>query len=323
MIFGHQKNLKILSRLISNNRLPHAVLFAGPNKIGKRKVAIEISKYLEGNHKENFFEFSQKDCNCNICQLIENNALSEITEIGNSEGQISIKEIRSIKEKLSLSSIYPYKIVIINNIEKLSPGASGALLKVLEEPKGNTIFFLLTSMPGIVLKTILSRVSIFKFSLLKRNEIRDFLENLNTGNIKGQEEKILDLSLGRPGTLKEMVIDKKKISYYISLLETIENLPKLSIFNKFILAEKIEKENSAADDFLFLMKFWFRDLLILKENYQSIYFNFKKEKIKNDSEKFSKDEIKNFLGEIQKTQKYFMFSNTSKLLALENLFLSI
>lgn len=323
MIFGHQKNLKIFSRLILNNRLPHAVLFAGPNKIGKRKVAIKISKYLEGDHKENFFEFSQKDCNCNICQLIKNNTLSEITEIENSEGQISIKDIRNIKEKLSLSSIYPYKIVIINNIEKLSPSASGALLKVLEEPKGNTIFFLLTSMPGIVLKTILSRVSVFKFSLLKRNEIRDFLKNLSTGNVKDQEEKILDLSLGRPGVLKEMIIDKKKISYYISLLETIENLPKLSIFNKFILAEKIEKENSTADDFLFLMKFWFRDLLILKENYQGISFNFKKEKIKNNSEDFSKDKLEKLLGEIQKTQKYFIFSNTSKLLALENLFLSI
>ena len=178
-------------------------------------------------------------------------------------------------------------------------------------------------MPGIVLKTILSRVVIFKFSLLEKKEIKKFIEGLNVRSQKPKEDKILDLSLGRPGVAREMIVDKKKISYYISLLEAMERIPRLSVFNRLALAEKLEKENNFADDFLLLVKFWLRDLLLSKEENQDISFSFKKTEIEKTAKDFSKEKIEEALGEVQKTQKYFMFSNASRLLALENFLLTI
>ena len=106
-------------------------------------------------------------------------------------------------------------------------------------------------------------------------------------------------------------------------LETWNFVFPLSVFNKLKLAEKIEKEDHIVDDFIFLIKFWFRDLLLSKEGSSNFSFRFKNKEIKNGAEDLKKEEIKKILNEIQKTQRYFIFSNTSKLLALENLFLEI
>lgn len=323
MIFGHKKNIKIFSHILAKDRFPQSVLFAGPNKVGKRKTALEIAKYLEGHHKEDFLSFSKKDCSCESCHLIERGNFPNVIEIKEISGDLSIKKIREIKEKLSLSSIYKYKIVIINNIEKLSSGATGALLKILEEPGSNTIFFLLTPFPGMIMKTIISRLSVFNFFTFKREEMRSFFDYLNVKLPQFQKEKILDISLGRPGLAKELSIDKKEFSYYISLLENIEKLPSFPILKRFSLAEKIEKENDKIENFLFMAKVWFRDILLARKNNHHFSFSLEENKIKNTANYFSVDKIENILKEIQKTQKYILFSNTSRLLALENLFLSI
>jgi len=318
MIFGHQKNIRIFSQYLKEKRFPHAVLFSGPERIGKRKMALEIAKYLEGNHPESFVEFSQKECSCRICGCIERDQFPDILEIKEEQGQISIQKIREIRKKLSLSSPYPFKIVIINKAHTLSEEATGALLKTLEEPRGNTIFFLLTSMFNILPQTILSRVEIFRFSLLSKEEIKDFLKNFSLS--EPEKEKIAEFSLGRPGVAKEMAIDRNKILYYNSLLETIRNVKRLSIFERLKTAEEVKRRNET-DDFLSLSNFWFRDLLFAKNGISQFSFSFKKEEIRKESENFSKERLKGIIKEIQKTKIYLLFSNVNQLLALENLLL--
>jgi DNA polymerase-3 subunit delta' len=322
MIFGHQKNLKLFSKFLEEKRFPHAVLFTGPNKIGKRKVAIEITKYLEGKHNEDFFSFSQRNCNCQICQLIENKNFPDLIEIKSGDGQISIQEIREIRKNLSMAPLYSFKIVVLNNVEKLSQEATGALLKILEEPRGNTIFFLLTSLPSILPKTILSRITIFKFNLLSKEEIKKYLDSLNIKIPFQNKDKIIDLSLGRSEIAKEISIDGKKLLYYNSLLENIESSYKLSIFERFKLSETIEK-TAKTEDFLFLADFWFRDLLLAKNKIESFSFDFKKREIKEIANKFTKEGLKEVLRELSKIKKYIFFSNVSRLLALENLLIKI
>ena len=277
MIFGHQKNLKIFSRMIAEGRFPHGVLFAGPKGVGKRKAAIEIAKFLEGGHKGNFFDFSKKDCNCSSCALIEEGKFPDIFEIKQEGKQISIKSVREVRSRISLSTPYPFKIVIVDGAEALSQEATGALLKTLEEPRGKTIFFLLTSMQNILPRTILSRVEIFKFSPLSKKEIKknldQFLSSFSQYSQLSHKEEIVDLSLGRIGLAKELALDKSRILYYNSILEEVEKIGKLSVFERFGQAEKIEK-NGKIDDFLLFGKLWFRDLLLCKERASFSCFSF-------------------------------------------------
>lgn len=317
MIFGHQKNLKIFSRYIAENRFPHGVLFAGLKNIGKRRVAIEIAKYLEDDHIENFFDFSQKDCFCRTCFLIEKGNFQDIIEI-KEEGEIHIQKIREIRQRVSLSSFSRFKIVIINDVENLSPEAAGALLKTLEEPKGKTIFFLLSSKPNLLPRTIISRVEVFKFQPFSKEEIKNFL-------IKNSfliEPAVIDLSFGRPGLARGLSIDKNKISYYNYLLKIIENIGMYSIPERFKTAKRIEEEGRL-DDFIFLLEVWLRDLILLKNGVSKISLSFKKKEMEKKIVNLSESETKKEIREIQKIKNYLMFSNVNRLLAIENLMLNI
>ncbi len=322
MIFGHTKNLQLISKIIEKKKIPHAILFSGPNNIGKREISLTIIKYLSSNHDEDFFSFSQKNCNCKTCNLINTGNFPDLIELENSNGQISITQIRDARSKLLVAPNYSFNFVIINNAENLSQEAAGALLKILEEPRKSTIFFLLTSFPNTLPKTILSRVSTFKFNPLSKNEIKNFLEKLDNQIDAKNKGKIIDFSLGRPGIAKKLSIDKKKLLYYNSLLEEIEKLYKLSIFEKIKLCETIEKTGKI-EDFLFLIDFWFKDLLFAKKNIENISFSFKKDEIWQASKFFSSEKLEEILKSIFKIKKYIFFSNVSRLLALENLLLEI
>jgi len=48
MIIGHQRILGLLKKSIENNSLAHAYLFSGPAHLGKRTVALEFIKMLNG-----------------------------------------------------------------------------------------------------------------------------------------------------------------------------------------------------------------------------------------------------------------------------------
>lgn len=331
MIFGHQKNLKIFSKMIEEEKFPHAVLFTGPEKIGKKKIAIEIAKYLEGEHCQfkNFFEFSQKECFCDICKLINKGEFLEVTEIteekneeNSKSSEISIQKVREVQEQISLSSPYPFKIVIFDQAENFSEEAVGALLKILEEPRGKTIFFLITSMPNCLPPTILSRLEIFKFYPLSKKEIKKIF--VNFAKQEQITEEYLNFSFGKPGLAKELIIDKKKLLYYRLLLEEVKKLGKIPEYQILKQAETLEKQEKTKD-FLFLSELWFRDLLLKKENVltSNFYFSSKVREIEKESQKFSEKKIKEIISSIEKTKNYLNFSNTNSLLALENLLLRI
>jgi len=327
MVFGHQKHLKNFSHLIKYNHFPHAVVFAGPSKIGKKTIAIEISKYLSQipGPKETFWDFSQKECSSPICNLINQDKFPGILKIEREE-DFSIKKVKQIRERLSLSSTYPYKIVIIDNAENLLWEASGALLKILEEPRGKTIFFLITKFPFLLAKTILSRCEIFKFNPLSRNEMRTFLQQeIKEGETKLTGEKIdiiLDFSAGRVGIAKDILLDKSKLFYYNLILENVKKIKNASIFERILMVERLEKEEKI-DDFLFIAEHWFRDLLMVKDKNKEIFFGSKYEEVEKESNLLSKEKLRDILYKIQQTKKYLLFSNVSRLLAVENFILEV
>lgn len=327
MIFGHKKKLKIFSDLIKSHHFPHAVLFAGPSKLGKKTIALEITKYLlqPSKFKKAFFQFTQEPCRSQICDLIDEGKVPGVFRI-EEDNDFSIKQIRELRAKLSLSSPYRFKTVILDNVENLSREATSALLKTLEEPTGRTIFFLITAFPYTLPKTIVSRCETFKFYPLSRKEIRHFISQEikeKNVNISGEEiDMILDFSVGRPGMAENMLIDRNRLLYYNSILRDLRKIQGASPFEKMIMAEKLNKEEKT-NDFLFMAGYWFRDLLMIKNGNSQLFLESLHRKTKDESKKFSEKELREIIQEIYKKKKNLLFSNVSRLLALENLLLRI
>ena len=127
MIIGHQKQRQFLKRSIELKRIAHAYLFCGPEKLGKKTIALEFAELING-----VSEFPQHP------DLI-------LIEPEPKKKEISIDQIRELIWKLSLKPYSSsFKIAIINNADSLTTDAQHSLLKVLEEPKGSTLLILIS-----------------------------------------------------------------------------------------------------------------------------------------------------------------------------------
>lgn len=95
----------------------------------------------------------------------------------NKQGIIGVDDANNIIKTLGLRSYESeYKVVIIWMVEKLYHAAAPKLLKILEEPPNKTLFVLISENHDQILKTILSRVQLLKFTSHSDSLIRDYLE---------------------------------------------------------------------------------------------------------------------------------------------------
>jgi len=148
MLLGHEKQWDFLKNKFEADQLSHAYLFSGEEGIGKKKFAIEFSEFI--------------GCKFPDLKIVsEKNKRDPLFADG---GEIKISQIREVQNFLSYKAYNnSYKIVIIDEAEKMNQEAQNCFLKTLEEPKGKTLLFLITSKPDMLLPTITSRCQLMKF----------------------------------------------------------------------------------------------------------------------------------------------------------------
>ncbi|HNP79365.1 MAG TPA: hypothetical protein PKI00_00750 [Candidatus Pacearchaeota archaeon] len=240
-IIGHEKQKEILSKLASSQNIPHAILFSGPDKIGKKEIAIEFSKnLLEGDINTDFIILSPED---NI---------------------IKIEELRSLQEKLSLKPYnHKFKIGIIDNAHLMKKDAQNAFLKTLEEPRGNSVLILITPFPSMLLGTILSRVQEVKFSLVGREEIEKYLIKLGAKKEKAKEISLI--SSGQIGKAIDYFNNPEKIEIFNEAIKKISSLSRVDYYQRFNYAKEIsELEN--IDEIMDIWQRYFRREMIMMAN---------------------------------------------------------
>ena len=154
---------QLLKKSVELEKTPHALLFYGQNSIGKKTLALELIKLLncQAPHQGPGGGPCQK---CRSCQDIAKNVHPDLFIIEPQGKEIKISQIRELHSHLSLRAYSaPFKAVIIDQAHCLNQEAQSAFLKLLEEPKGKTIFILITEYPEMLLPTVLSRVERLRF----------------------------------------------------------------------------------------------------------------------------------------------------------------
>lgn len=215
-VVGNQETKKALIQQVESGRVSHAQLFLGPEGSGKLAMSIAYSQYLlcdtptstdacdecpnclkmkSLTHPDLHFAFpvvanKTAKIGSSIDRIKEWNSLilkntyfglnqwqEELDEMGKNAA-IAVEESRLILKRLSLKSYSgKYKIMIIWLPEKMNTQAANKLLKILEEPPEQTVFFLICNNSEGMLPTILSRTQIIRFPALKVSEVSDFLTN--------------------------------------------------------------------------------------------------------------------------------------------------
>ncbi len=203
-----------LHKMVNENRIPHALLFSGPEGCGNLPAAIAFAQLIYCNTRQNgeacglcptclkvsklihpdlHFVYpiaKSKDVPTSVAVIkefreafLENPYMSlhnwfDFLGAENKQPLIPVEESNSIIRTLSYTSFEgSYKIMIIWQPEKMNAAAANTLLKVLEEPPDQTMFILVSNNPDQLLPTIFSRVQQIPFFKIDEKDIISALVN--------------------------------------------------------------------------------------------------------------------------------------------------
>lgn len=207
MIIGQEHAVEQFASAWASRKLHHAWLLAGPRGVGKasfahmaaRRVLVEAAEPLLG------LPGLETDDNHRIVKLIEASSHPDMRRLsrlvnektGNLARNISVDQVRELGEFLSLTSaLSPWRVAVIDTVDELETSGANALLKILEEPPANTLFFLVSHAPGRLLPTIRSRCRRLDFQSLDDDAMTSILEAHAPDLAATERQRIIAMSLG-------------------------------------------------------------------------------------------------------------------------------
>ena len=145
--------LERLRRAREHGRLPHAMLITGTTGSGRSRLALEIAALVNDTTAE------KAATHPDVHKL----------EPGSKSRRILVEPFRDFCQPFFSTSFRAgaTKTGIILDADRLHLNAANAFLKTLEEPPDNTLFILVTSNPGLLPVTIVSRCAHFPLRTAK------------------------------------------------------------------------------------------------------------------------------------------------------------
>lgn len=216
------------------------LIFYGPDNVGKSSFGVDLAHQILGDYFLQDF--------LHIRDFGKNLGKSHTIRIENKDSETSkklLKEynytdlwVREINNRLDKAPVGNYKILLIENIDRMNTSATNAFLKTCEEPNPNNIIIATTSNPKSILETVLSRAFLFKFEVLSDADIGDFITNKLSDSRSNYDLKFLTLiASGRPGFLSDILLSKNTdwlwVLDFVSEFENISHDSETLIF-KFL-----------------------------------------------------------------------------------------
>jgi len=196
-IRGHGPLCAGLRRAAAEDRLAHGLLFAGPDGIGKRAVAVALAAWMQCTDPG-----AEDVCGtCDACRQIAAGTHPDVTTIAVPAGkkEIGIDRVRELKRFALLHPVQGRaKVAIIDDAPALTVAAQNALLKTLEEPPPRSFVILVAANPDALLPTVRSRCRRVRFGPLATADVVDILTRTH-GVAAATAEPLARLAEGSPG----------------------------------------------------------------------------------------------------------------------------
>lgn len=292
--------LHLLRQIMRSGRVPHGLLFWGPEGVGKRLAAIEMAKAVNCTSGE------PDACDaCLSCRKIASGNHPDFTMIAPVK-RSRIIDVETLERVVESASFKPfegrYRVVVFQDADRMRVEAQNKFLKTLEEPPGNALFVLVTEQPRALLPTIRSRCQQFRFGALRPETVIDLLRREQTLD-QEKAAAVAALSQGQMSRAfslvntdtREVVLDTVR-----RLAEKEDPLAVSEAFMKYLEARKaaasgeIKEESEDAEpadmtredreelraereaavealyrrglmEILYLLETWYRDALVLRE----------------------------------------------------------
>lgn len=169
-LLGQPEAIEQLSRVVTgkDDGLQHSWLFTGPAGSGRSTIAKAFAASLQ---------CEQNGCgSCQQCSLVLAGAHPDVRVLATDKVIISIDEVRELVQFASMaSSVGDYRVVVIEDADRMSERTSNVLLKALEEPQDKTIWMLCAPSAADLLPTIRSRTRNVSLRLPSNQEVAQLL----------------------------------------------------------------------------------------------------------------------------------------------------
>ncbi len=265
---------RMLANCVREGTLPSALLFYGPEGVGKRTFALVVARVLNCSEVEEGCCGRCASCRA-IADLVHPNlrVLFPVRKAGSLEGlpeqelydrqgTIGIDMVRILKREASLA---PYqkgkRVFVVLDADRMTEEARNAFLKLLEEPPADTVLILTTSRPNELSLTTLSRCQKVRFSRLSPEEIENAL--VDTKGADGKRARLVASlcggSLGRAETMLEEYAEEHRLSTFDFMLTRVpeDDLEILDLAQNIVNDDMVYSSLEVAESIL-------RDLLAVK-----------------------------------------------------------
>ncbi len=163
---GHKEAQARVLNLIEANRLPHALLLTGPQGIGKKLFSKQLAGVLLSGRvntslrsEKTFESFISPEDEKHIYAHTHPNLWDDQGEDNPQLFPYKIETIRSVSSFFQKTAgIEGARVALLPDLHLFNSQALNALLKGLEEPPCRSFLILTSHKPGVLPKTILSRV---------------------------------------------------------------------------------------------------------------------------------------------------------------------
>jgi DNA polymerase III subunit delta' len=198
---GNPRVVEVLRRAVEQDRLPHALIFAGPEGVGKATLAVLLAQTVNCPHAVGGDACGK----CSTCQRILAVGLARELECTSPAGKarcgacrncktvagqhtdvriiqpeekttISVEQVRALIQEISYQPFEAaFRVAILDPADQMRPEAMNSLLKTLEEPPSRTIMVLVTTNPLVLPITIRSRSRLLRFGEIPQDQVERYL----------------------------------------------------------------------------------------------------------------------------------------------------
>ncbi len=220
-LFGHDAAVAAFRAALDSGRLHHAWLIAGPEGVGKGTFARAAAQRLladaagppvqapglavepdhptarlfeSGGHPDWRLVEREVWKGDHIVPKHERTGTEELAR------GIKVRQIRMLDPFLMVRpTMSRARAIVIDAIDDFEPGAANALLKVLEEPPADTIFFLVSHAPERLLPTVRSRCRLMRLGKLDDDAMTSALSAALPDADNGEIASLVAAGDGAPG----------------------------------------------------------------------------------------------------------------------------
>ncbi len=261
-IAGQRVIVESLRNAVKSNMISNGYIFSGPEGCGKKLMAFIFAMAANCTGSG-----GDRPCgSCSSCTRTRNFNHPNIETVKPTGLSIKIKQIREIISNTAKKPFESgYKIITIENAEKMTHDAQDAFLKTLEEPPANTVFILLVENHNLLLPTIVSRCQVYQFKPVAVKEMKDFIEERYDFPSDDVEAAVRH-SKGIVGKALDILRNNESRRIHSTYIEILEKALKGNGSEALLLASEVITDREAAEKLLEFAMTWFRDIMVYRES---------------------------------------------------------